>query len=203
MTFPADTTNWPPALADVKTWLSISSTADDAILTGLLNAAKEFINRETGIDFKPQLTTRYFGIKHMSVDRTRLFTGFVESVDEIWHGGAEDESGATEIPSNEVILVGEPYAQVIALDPTSSISRFRLGQSPWRSVQIAAKWSPFASPPLEVTQLCIELAAWMYRTRDSGVGTDIVYASRAGALLAPSSIPPHLLAQIRGWRMPI
>ena len=138
-------------LANVKTWLGITSSDDDALLTSLIGSASAFIEEWCGCSFSV----------------------VSESIKRDGHGGHR-----AVLPNYPVVAVASVSVDGVAITAAASFTaagyrvddmsvilncyRFNRGLA---NVQITYSHG-YASVPADVAQACIEMVALRYRERD-------------------------------------
>lgn len=161
--------------ADVKTYLGISATTDDALLTALIAEAQEMIDRAAGQTFEASTnTTRYFDAIKDVDGLTLVLDKPLASINSVTNGdGVAVTSGqyVTE-PRNDT-----PY-WAIRLKNSAGVS-WTYGDDPENAIQVSGKWAYSTSAPQAVARLCISAAAALYRLRENPVAETIVIDGRS------------------------
>jgi len=142
-------------LAQVKQYLGIAGTSEDALLTRLIDAASAAIDRYTGRRFTASTATKKIRREHIVrdvfflPDDLRALTQVVT------------DEGDTLLPSDFV-----PF------DPPTRLLRIKIDAPSWSieyTADVTGQWGFTASPPDDLVQICIRLAGWMYRSKDAQV----------------------------------
>jgi hypothetical protein len=172
-------------LSALKTYLSITSTAHDALLTDLVTRASRLIDDHTGRWFEGRSETRYYDAigQHIS-GRLLLFDADLYSLTSILNG-----DGQTITPDDMVLRpVNWPPYFGVSLKQGSG---FRWGylDSPEGAISVTGSWGYAATPPEPIKQAAVRLAAWLYRQRDTGGDGDEVSVSEQGVAFAPTRLP--------------
>lgn len=185
-------------VADLKTYMDISTSTDDALLTVLIGAAQKQIETLTGRVFE------------VAADSTRVYTPLGPDyggnlwIDGITLGLDYDlcqltsitNGDGANIPTNAVSLLplnGVPYSAI----------RIKLNQayawtytgSPDGSVSIVGRWGYSITPPADVVELTKETAARMYRRRN-GTENRITDSISADAVFMPAYRLPDDIAKL-------
>jgi uncharacterized phiE125 gp8 family phage protein len=183
-------------LTQLKTYLAITTTADDALLSDLLMRATSVIEQMTRKVFvAPPASPRRFGRSQMMWesalrwDYLLLPSGYyvaqlVRAID----------GDGTEIPLSEIELPpeGPPYSVLIR--------RGARWCSSAQTVEITARWGYSISPPADIVHATIRLAAWMYRQRGTANDPDRPTVADSGLVLLPSALPDDVRAVLERYR---
>jgi len=142
-------------IAQVKQYLGITVTSEDALLTRLIDAASAAIDRYTGRRFTASTATKKIRREHIvrdvffMPDDLRTLTQVVT------------DEGDTLLPSDFV-----PF------DPPTRLLRIKADAPSWSieyTADVTGQWGFTAAPPDDIVQICIRLASWMYRSKDAQV----------------------------------
>jgi len=142
-------------LAQIKQYLGITATSEDALLTRLRDAASAAIDRYTGRRFTASTATKKIRREHIVrdvfflPDDLRALTQVVT------------DEGDTLLPSDFV-----PF------DPPTRLLRIKADAPSWSieyTADVTGQWGFTAAPPDDIVQICIRLASWMYRSKDAQV----------------------------------
>jgi hypothetical protein len=177
------------SVAELKTYLDISSATDDALLAALVNSAEAAIDAHTHRTFEADTETRYFE-RHDLDD-----SGFILELDRdlltvttLTNG----DSASTVIPATEYWLVdamgrrgsGPPY-HGIRLKINSTYS-WEFDTDYW--VSVLGTWGYCADPPNDIKHATKRLAAYYYAQKDAQV-FDVTAVAEAGIIQVPQGIP--------------
>lgn len=174
-------------LADLKSYLSITSTADDALLSRLLAAASDLVCGQMGRAFG---VVAYLKERHLGDGGTVLVPDHVPvvGVTELRIGGAvvpEAVNAATDdgwFFLRDLVCVRGPY-------------RFTDG------ALVEVSYSAGEDAPADIVQAVIELAALKYRER-SHVGTASQTLAGQSVSFLPSIVPVSVQTVIDSYRLP-
>lgn len=185
-----------PTLSDLKTWLGVSGSSEDAILTSILAAALEWIERYTGRVYAVAAdSTRYFDVDapQVSSDRRKLFLfADLAAITSIVNGNGETISTYRTLPPNP------PY---YAIEIPKSESTFFQWGADGAQVAVTGKWGASASYPDDLFTAALALAAHTYRSMLTGAGgTVTTLNTRRGIAIEAAGIPPDVLAVVQNAR---
>ena len=178
-------------LADLKTYLGVGTTTDDALLSQCITRAQGFIEAQT---------TRVF---EASADTTRT----LDALADVW----EDEYGfarvlvlpadlcqITSVTNGDGTLVS---ASQYVTEPRGSTPYWALrlkgnttvawtySDTPEGAISITGRWAYSTTPPGDVAQACLALAAYFYRQRGAEATGMEPVMSASGVVMMPPRIP--------------
>jgi len=142
-------------LAQIKQYLGITATSEDALLTRLIDAASAAIDRYTGRRFTASTATRTI-LREQIVRDVFFLPDDLRSLTQI----VTDE-GDTLLPSDFV-----PFY------PPVRLLRVKADAPAWSieyTADVTGQWGFAAAPPDDIVQTCVRLASWMYRSKDAQV----------------------------------
>jgi len=183
-------------LAQLKAYLAITATTDDALLTDLLMRATSLIEQATRKVFiASPAAPRRFGRRAMMWEDSPgwdclLLPSGVYIAQLV---SAADGNGVT-IPLTEIELPpdGPPYSLL-----------FRHGAR-WcgasQQATIVARWGYSLTPPADIEHAAIRLAAWMYRQRGTANDPDRPTVADGGLVLLPSALPDDVRSILERYR---
>ena len=166
-------------VAELKTYLGISGTADDALLSDLLDRATAAIEAYTGRSFSATTETRTYGVEDID-DNALLLDGWLLSVTSVTDGSGDA------IPSGGYILLPRNAGRYYAVRLKSDYDWECTDEDD--EVSIAGTWGWSASPPADIIHACIRLAAYYYRQKDAQT-FDVTAFPEAGIITVPRGIP--------------
>jgi len=175
--------------AQVREYLKIDTTIDDALLARLITAAQRKIDQFTKTTFEVSAqTTRYFDAIRDVEDRGLMLDTDLVSITTLTNkadsAAASETWGASEyvlLPTNS-----SPKYKVQLRD--SSDKDFDYGDSPEEAIAIAGSWGFSGSVPDDITHIAVRLVAYYYDQRDSGVFVTQVIPE-AGVITVPQGLP--------------
>ena len=183
-------------LAQLREYLSVTTTVDDALLTDLITRATAVIEQMTRKTFTaPAASSRTFGREAMLWD-AQLRRDYLLLPSGVYIAqlvSAADGDGDA-IPSTE-IDTHPPDAPYTVLA--------RRGKR-WCGVSqqatITARWGYSIAPPADIVHATIRLAAWMYRQRGTANDPDRPTVADGGLVLLPSALPDDVRAILERYR---
>jgi hypothetical protein len=183
-------------LAQLKAYLAITATTDDALLTDLLIRATSVIEQMTRKVFVATLAEpRRFGRSQMMWDSAlRRDYLLLPSGYYIAQLVSATDGDRNTIPLSEIELPpeGPPYSLLIRRG-----ARW-CGAS--QTVEITARWGYSISPPANIIHATIRLAAWMYRQRGTANDPDRPTVADGGLVLLPSALPDDVKQILEHYR---
>jgi len=141
--------------AQVKQYLGITGTSEDALLTRLIDAASAAIDRYTGRRFTASTATRPIRREHIVGDVFFL---------------PDDLRALTQVvtDTSDVLLP----ADFVPFYPPTRVLRIKHTAQSWSieyTADVTGQWGFSAAPPDDIVQTCVRLASWMYRSKDAQV----------------------------------
>ncbi len=183
------------AAADVRAYLGMTSSGDDALITSLCARAQAAIDRYCNRTFEASGdTTRYFDAvgPHIAgpvlyLDRDLCAVTTVTNGD----GVAVGSTQYVTLPANDA-----PY---YALRLKTSAGKVWTYSTDWeKAISIAGKWAYSTTAPADVVQAAVRLAAFYYRQKDAALQD--VTAIEAGVVVQPVAIPADVQALLRPYK---
>lgn len=185
-----------PTLAEFKSYLGVSDTTEDTLLTALLDAAKSDVERYCGRTFVAGSASRLFPVAAPWVQGRRRLTFFEDlaSISSLTNGDGQ-VIGAAEYDLMPVR--GAPYYGLVIQE--ESAYRFDTDGA-GTPITVAGSWGYAAACPKAVWLLIQELAATFYRARSMGMMGVVAVAGRSGAVSSPATIPEAIQIRLDAWR---
>ena len=177
---------------ELKRYLGIDAdnTADDALLSDMVQRAQAVIEHRTGRTFEAAAdTVRTFG---------------ADSVDGAWLWLDGDLCAVTSVVNGDGATVA---AEQYAVRPTNRRPWFALLLRPAASVAwdassgdiaITGRWAYSTTPPADVVQATVRLAAWLYRQKDNTANDSPMLAG--DTLILPSRLPADVVELLQPYR---
>ncbi len=165
-------------VVDLRTYLKITSASDDVLLSEMLEAATTAIEAYCRRVFVAASATRYYDASCVDGD-TLWLDGEVCSVSKLLNGDAD----ATEITSYYLLPRNTPPYHQIKLKSSQSWDFTTDGE-----IAVTAMWGYSTTPPADIEQACIRLAAYYYKQRDAQV-FDVTAQPDQGQLIIPKGLP--------------
>lgn len=193
-------TNGYITLANLKTYLKIDDSVEDALLEQIIESASRSIdriaNRRFYLDAQASARTyRPIGNLRVQVDDFGSTTGLVVKTD-------PDSTGTygTTFTLNQDYIVeptnalakGRPYTTITIVGPTA----FSLPVNYWPQVQVTARWG-WPAVPDDIEQATYILSADLYKRKDSIGG--VLGLSELGAIRM-SPLGRDITAMVRAYK---
>lgn len=185
------------SLIDIREYLGISETSEDAFLLSIANRATAIIDTVTKRRFRAD------------TDETRYFNA-IEDVDGrmLWLASAGDLASLTNvvngdgqaIPPSEYLLEPQyfpPFFGIIL--KSGSTYRWTYEDMPENAISVTGRWAYSVEPPEDITHACIRLSAFLYRQKDTSADLDRPIHTMDGSILMPSSIPSDVSAILQRY----
>jgi uncharacterized phiE125 gp8 family phage protein len=149
-----DVSTEPVTLQEVKDFLKVGFVDDDTIITGMISAARQLLEKQLNISIAPK--TLKVAFTHDGCYEYQLPYGPVADVTEAkFKYDAEDTA---EIMTTSYTLIGDDFKQF-------------LGRAGWWTLTYAAGYS---AAPDAIKQGVLKQVAWMYENRGDGIGSNQV-----------------------------
>lgn len=177
---------------ELKRYLGIDAdnTADDALLADMAQRAQAVVEGRTGRVFEAAAdTARTFG---------------AESVDGAWLWLDADLYSVTSVVNGDGAAVA---ADQYALRPLNRRPAFALllksqASAAWdadsAAITVTGRWAYSLTPPADVVQATVRLAAWFYRQKDN-VGADSPMLA-GDTMILPSRLPADVAELLQPYR---
>ena len=167
--------------AAVKTYLGISGSGDDALLTTLITAAQGYIDSychqtfEAGSD-----TTRYFNAADVDASLQTLTLDYpLCQITSVTNGDDTLVTDYRTIPRNDA-----PYYALRVIG-----SGYWDADDDDAEIEIVGRWAYSVTAPDVVAQACVRLTAFLYRQKDTSADIDRALITDAGVTILPGSMP--------------
>jgi hypothetical protein len=182
-------------LADVKTYLGISESTDDTLLTALITAAQKILEMEIGQIFEAASNTnRYFDAVADVEDRTLYFDRVCAAINSVTNGDGN------EVTSSEYVTEPRNDAPFYAVTlKGSSTVTWTYSTTPENAITVSGKWAWTASAPADIVQATKRLAGYLYSIKDAQT-FDVTAVAELGGMLIPKGLPADVFAIVRYWR---
>ncbi len=173
---------------EVKTYLGISGTADDALITALIARAQAAIDRHTHRTFSSTAdSTRSFTVEEDTDGRTLWFDEDIVSITTVTTNA--DASTGTTVSSTEYTTLPRNRTPYYGIKIKSSVSKdWTYENDPETGVTVAGKWAYSTTPPDDVKHACVRLSSFYYQQKDAQV-YDVTTIPDAGIITLPQGIP--------------
>lgn len=175
-------------VAHVKSYLGLSGTGDDALISTLLSAATAAIEAHTQREFQAQVNeTRDFslydvqnGTLYLDDDLCEINNITVE---------ADNGSGGVTLATTDYITKPRnktPYYAIKMISSSSNVWSY--SQSPDTAIKVSGKWGWSQTPPNDIEHACVRLAGYYYRQKDAQV-YDVTATPELGQITTPQGLP--------------
>lgn len=181
--------------ADVRTYLGVAASTDDALLAVLIGAATAIIDGETGRCFEAASATRYYQPAALDADDPNLLhlDGDLVSVTTLKNGEGET------IPSTDYWLLprnqGPPYHAIKLKSESTDAWTFDTDGE----IEVAGKWGYSATPPADIVMACKRMTGYLYKLKDSQV-FDVTAMPDQGVITIPKGIPQDVKVVLMKYR---
>jgi len=171
-------------LAQVKEYLGITGTSEDALLTRLLDAATEMIARHCERSFEAVNATKV-------VRREQYALGVFFLPDDLL--------SLTQVVTDKGDTLLPAHFQPLAAP--ARLLRLRHDAPGWSmdySVDVTGTWGYSTTPPKDIEQACVRLAGWLYRQKDAQT-FDLIGEAGLNQASVQSSVPRDILQQLEPY----
>ena len=173
-------------LRDIRGYLNIDITSDDPLLQEAIESAESYIDSQTNRHFEAATDTRYYDRSARDRWNRRLLNLYGDdllTITSLTNG----DSSATVIAATDYWLYPRnepPYHGILLQSDISSYWEWDTDY--W--VTIVGTWGYSATPPDDIRQATLTMAAYLYRSKDAAVfeTTAIV---ESGAIVIPQGVP--------------
>lgn len=186
----------------VKTYLNISSSSDDTLITNLITRAQAVIDNYTHRTFEVSTnTTKYFDSVRNVLTTTLFF-----------NEGLELATAPTTITNGDAVVLvlntdcvtlpanAAPYYGIEMLRSTSNQWTQTAAGDNQRAISILGKWGYSLTAPDDVVAATIRLTAFLYRQRESNADLDRAVSVADGMVLLPSNIPNDVISMLEPYK---
>lgn len=183
-------------VADVKTYLGIAGTADDALLGALITSADAIIEDYTHRVFQVSAaSTRYFDAE-MDVDGDTLWLG-----NDLYTIGTVTNGDGNALGTADYVTTprnSPPYYQIVMR--SDSTAAWTYDDHPENAIAVTGLWSAggTAAPPA-IAHASKRLTAWLYAQKDNHADQDRAFIAGNTTVL-PVNIPADVKAILEPHR---
>jgi len=174
--------------ADVRTYLGITGTGDDALIGDLITRAQAAIDARCRRTFEASSdSTRTFDVSKDTEDSTLWLDDDLAQITTVTTN-ADNGSGGSEITSSEYVAYPRndtPYNRIKILG--SSTQNWEATYDNEMGITVAGRWAYSVTAPDDIAQACIRLASFYYRQKDAAL-VDVT-AIEQGVVIKPLGIP--------------
>ena len=175
----------------VKSYLGITSSSDDALLTTLISSAQAAIDTYTHRTFEAATdTTRYFDAEDDTSESYTMLDWTPYGLDLAQITSIVNGDGAT-IPASAYVLEPRhypPYFGVKIKVSSGLYFEYDNNNDHENAIAVTGRWAYSITAPADVVHACIRWTAYLYRQKDSGTYETTVIPG-AGVVEVPMGIP--------------
>ncbi len=184
----------------VKTYLNVSSSGDDDLITVLIARAQAKIDEKTHRTFEGTSATRYYNVlRDVDGNRTLWLDEDLISVTTLTN--MADSAGAAETwGSGEYVLLPyneSPKYAIQLLDKSNK--DWQYADTPEQSISVEGTWGYTDTPADDIIHATIRLTAYYYRQKDTTVFETTVFPE-AGVITVPTGIPKDVRETMEHYR---
>lgn len=180
---------------DVKTYLGISGTGDDTLLTALCARAQAAVDRYCNRTFEASSNTDRKFDAVQDVDGAVLYLDAdLASINTVTNGDA------TTVTSGQYVTEPRqdtPYYALRLL--ASSGVAWTYSTDPQNAITVNGKWAYSTSAPTDIVHATIRWAAYLYRQKDAST-FDVTAAPDLGVITVPQGIPADIEKLLAPYR---
>lgn len=172
-------------LETFKAYLSIpaAEVTDDTLLRDLLERASKAIDNHCGRRFSANTETHYFEADMLSDTNTLHMDDDLLSVTTLTNG---DDAGTTILPTEYWLIPRNDSPKFAIRLKSDSTYRWEWDTDGW--VSVLGTWGWSTTPPDDIVQACIRLAAYYYHQKDVPVYETTVFPD-SGYVSVPVGMP--------------
>lgn len=189
-------------VAQFKTNLGITDSADDAIIQVWINCAQKTIDTFTGRTFEAAAdTTKKFTPLREDWGGTLWWDGVTLGLDlDLCQLTSITNGDGNLIPTTAVVLLpmNMPVKTAIKIKSNTQYVWTYTG-SPDESISIVGRWAYSITAPDDIVGTCYELAKYLYQNRESNPSSSQQIISADGVALAPDEIPKTIISLMKPY----
>lgn len=190
--------------ADLKAYMKITGSADDAQLALFAHRAQHVVESYThrvfewiGAGTAKQFTPTSYLDGGDLYDIVTLGMG----LSEFFELTSITNGDGNAIATADVVLLPGNVTPKYAIRIKSSINvRWTFTTSIEESVTVTAKWAYSATPPPDIIQATLRIGAYLYRQRDGSPDSDRPIVSADGVVLSAPRIPSDVTELLKPYR---
>lgn len=180
---------------DVKTYLGITGSGDDALLTSLCTRAQAMVDRYCNRTFEASSNTdRKFDAVRDTVLGVLFLDEDLASINTITNGDG------TSVASTKYVTeprTATPYYSIRLL--ASSNLSWTYTTDPENAITVSGKWAYSTTAPADVVHATIRWAAYLYRQKDAST-FDTTASPDLGVITVPQGIPADVEKLLAPYR---
>lgn len=174
----------------VKTYLGITGSTDDTLITALIARAQKAIDTYTQRTFEASAdTTRYYTVGKDTDGDVLYFDADICSITSVANN-ADDGSGGTALTNGTDYFTyprnTTPYIYIKIA--SNSTYYWEYTNNPEGGIIVVGKFAYSTSAPDDIVHACTRLASYYFRQKDSQV-FDVTAIPDAGVIQTPVGIP--------------
>lgn len=192
-------------LAQVRDYLDLSDTSDDALLNDLIDRAEKFVDEYVGFAFEPSDTSevRSFSTGE-DVEGNWLYFDKPIAAITVVKNNADAATPDTVVSSNYITAPRNetPYYAIKLLE--SAGLEWTYTNDPETGITVQGEWVYSSSAPMDITDATVRLVKWKYRQREGQGETDRPLLTGDGVTILPSQVPSdvlNILNRYRSWNV--
>lgn len=163
----------------------MDSADDDDLLSECILRAQKVIDARTRRTFECyEDSTRTFDAVYDVSGRTLYLDKDLCAITTITNG---DGSSITALHVVSEPRSSTPYYGLTLKASTGLVWTYE--EDPQDAISVTGRWAYSITPPPDIEQACVRLAAWMYRQKDNSAEADRPMVTADGATLMPSRLP--------------
>lgn len=179
-------------LADLKSYLNITVSTDDTLLTALITRAQAVIDVYTDRHFEAETTTKYFHIEDLEGQILYLYDNDLLTITTLVNG-------------NGTVIDAASYR----LEPRNSEQKWMIrlnGDVTWEftdgdsEISVSGTWGWSATAPANIVHAATRLAAFIYRQKDSSTDIDRPIITGDGVTIMPGALPQDVMRLLDPYR---
>lgn len=178
-----------PRFQDVKHYLGIDNSGNDALIVATLKRAIATFENMCGRSFVPATETRIFDAYDEQVvtpKRLYLRDGDLLQITEMRIDGAT-------VPADEYFLVGAMPHFLVRITDASDFTFNEYSSTPEQTIEIDGKWGFDLVVPEDVFGAIVRLTAFLYQQKDNAMELDRPIAM-SNSMILPASLPSDVEA---------
>lgn len=178
----------------LKSYLGISTSSDDALLTDCIENAQQMIETRTQRVFEASTdTTKKFDAISDVDDASLLLNADLCQITSVVNGDG------SVIPSSNYLTDPPRHTPFWAIRLKRSSSPWVYTTDPEDAIQVTGRWAYSVTAPADIVQATLRLAAFLYRQKDTAVDGDRPILTGDGNVLMPSRLPNDVAEILRPY----
>lgn len=180
---------------DVKTYLGISGSGDDTLLTALCTRAQAMVDRYCNRTFEASSNTnRTFDAVRDVSGRVLYLDEDLASINSVTNGDATTVTAAQYVTEPRVAT---PYYALRLLDSVNISWTYTTDHE--NAITVSGKWAYSTAAPADIVHATIRWAAYLYRQKDAST-FDVTAAPDLGVITVPQGIPADIEKLLAPYR---